>query len=248
MFYGTPPLSAHAWLILPTYNEAENLEGIVRAVLPWLERAAGEDGFRILVVDDNSPDGTGRIADLLCEEVDCLRVLHRPAKQGLGPAYVAGFRYALDQGAVDVIEMDADFSHDPAYLPGLIGTARDGADLVLGSRYIEGGGVENWHWLRKLISRGGCWYARLILRVDVRDLTGGFKCFRAEALQAIDFETVGASGYAFQIEMTYRALRRGLRVVEIPIVFKERREGRSKMSRAVAWEAVKLVPRIRRSA
>ena len=239
-------MTGPAWLILPTYNEAENLEPIVRAVIPWLEQACPDEGFRILVVDDNSPDGTGAIADRLAGEIAAVSVLHRTEKAGLGPAYVAGFGHALSHGAGYVLEMDADFSHDPSYLPTLIGCARDGADLVLGSRYVPGGGVENWHWVRRLVSRGGCLYARLVLRVPVRDLTGGFKCFRASTLQAIEFQTVRAAGYAFQVELTYRALKRGLRVTEIPIVFRERREGDSKMSSRIALEAMLLVPRIRR--
>jgi dolichol-phosphate mannosyltransferase len=227
-----------AWVVLPTYNEAQNLPAIVGAI-----RAAGD--FRLLVVDDNSPDGTGAIADRLAGEHAEVEVLHRPGKAGLGQAYVAGFRHALGAGAGYCFEMDADFSHDPAYLAPMLEQARHGADLVLGSRYVPGGGVENWGTMRRAVSRGGCWYAQRVLGVPVRDLTGGFKCFRATALQAIDFATVRSQGYAFQVELTYRTLLRGLRVVEIPIVFHERREGQSKMSGRIALEAAWLVPALR---
>ena len=229
------------WIVLPTYNEASNLEGVVAAILAAL---AAED-VRILVVDDNSPDGTGAVANRLAAEHEAVEVLHRPVKAGLGEAYVAGFARALEQGATYVFEMDADFSHDPADLPRLLAHARAGADVVIGSRYVAGGGVDNWHWLRRAVSRGGCGYARRVLGVPVRDLTGGFKCFRADALRGIDYATVRSHGYAFQVELTYRALNRGLRVVEIPIVFRERREGQSKMSGRIALEAVWLVPRLR---
>ena len=224
------------WVVLPTYDEAENLEGIVRAI------RAALPGGRILVVDDASPDGTGRIADRLAAGDGNVEVLHRPGKLGLGQAYVAGFERALAGGATHVVEMDADFSHDPGDLPRLLAA---GGDLVLGSRYVPGGAVENWHPLRRAVSRGGCWYARRVLRVPVRDLTGGLKCFTAEALERVDFRTVGAQGYGFQVELTYRALRRGLHVVEIPIVFRERREGRSKMTWQIALEAAFMVPRLR---
>jgi len=233
-----------AWLILPTYNEADNLAGVVAAAREALREAAPE-GHRILVVDDNSPDGTGELADRLASEHDDVEVLHRHAKAGLGQAYVAGFAVALERGAGYVIEMDADFSHDPTYLISLIAAARDGADVALGSRYVDGGGVRNWGLVRRAVSRGGCLYARAVLGVGTRDLTGGFKCFRAEALEAIDFRTVRSQGYAFQVELTYRALLRGLRVVELPIVFVERREGQSKMSGRIALEAVWLIPRLR---
>ena len=229
------------WIVLPTYNEAENLEPVVAAIL---EAMAGE-GVRILVVDDASPDGTGRIADRLAAAHHEVEVLHRPAKEGLGPAYVAGFGRALTAGAGYVVEMDADLSHDPADVPRLLAAVRDGADLALGSRYIPGGGVENWHPLRRAVSRAGCLYARAVLRVPVRDLTGGLKCFRAEALEAIDYATIRSHGYAFQVELTYRALVRGLRVVELPIVFHERREGESKMTGRIALEAAWLVPGLR---
>ena len=232
-----------AWLVLPTYNEAENLEPIVRAVLPRLADAAPD--HRLLVVDDSSPDGTGEIADRLAAEHAAVEVLHRAGKEGLGRAYIAGFRKALAAGAELVLEMDADFSHDPADVPRLI-RAADHADLVLGSRYVDGGGVEGWELHRKLLSRGGCFYARAILRVPVRDLTGGFKCFHRAVLEAIDLDDVHADGYGFQIEMTYRALRAGFHVEEIPIVFRERRAGASKMDARIATEAVWKVPALRK--
>ena len=234
-----------AWLILPTYDEAPNVELIVEAVLAVLARSRC-DGHRVLVVDDSSPDGTGEIADRLAEVHDAVEVLHRPAPTGLGPAYLAGFAYALERGAGLVLEMDADFSHDPNDVERLIAAVADGADLALGSRYVPGGGVSDWGLLRRAVSRGGCWYARRVLSVDVRDLTGGFKCFRREVLEAIDLPTVRSRGYAFQVELTYRALRRGFHVVEVPITFRERRLGRSKMSWRIAREAVVLMPRLRR--
>jgi dolichol-phosphate mannosyltransferase len=239
-------MSASVWLVIPTYNEAENLPNIVRAASAALEQGAPDD-HRILVVDDNSPDGTGAIADRLAAEYDWVEVLHRPAKSGLGQAYLAGFARALESGAQLVIEMDADFSHDPAYLPQLLAAAED-ADLVLGSRYVPGGGVRDWGLLRRLISRGGGLYARTVLRVDVRDLTGGFKCIRREVLEAIDLPSVRAQGYGFQIEVTYRAVLAGFRVREIPIVFMDRAAGSSKMSTRIALEAMLLVPAMRRSA
>jgi dolichol-phosphate mannosyltransferase len=231
-----------AWLILPTYNEAENIERLVRAVLPQLASASPE--HRVLIVDDSSPDGTGEIADRLADELELVEVLHRPGKEGLGRAYLAGFSRALAGGARLLLEMDADFSHDPGDLPRLI-AASAGADLVLGSRYVEGGGVTNWGLGRRLLSRGGSWYARTLLRVPVRDLTGGFKCFRREVLESIDLEEVHADGYGFQIELTYRALAAGFRVREVPIVFRERREGESKMTARIALEAIWKVPALR---
>jgi len=234
------------WLIIPTYNEASNLERIVRASLPELERAA-PGIHRILVVDDNSPDGTGAIADALAGELETLEVLHRPGKSGLGQAYLAGFARALHGGAQRVIEMDADFSHDPRYLPALIGASAH-ADLVLGSRYIAGGGVRDWGLLRQLVSRGGGIYARLILGIHVRDLTGGFKCIRREVLEAIDLPSVRAEGYVFQIEVTYRAVLAGFTVREVPIVFADRTAGKSKMSSRIALEAMLMVPTLKRSA
>src|SRR3954470_1329722 len=230
-----------AWLILPTYNEAENIGPIVRAV-----RAQLRPEDRILVVDDNSPDGTGAIADELAQEVDGLEVLHRAGKEGLGRAYLAGFDHALAAGAGFVLEMDADFSHDPADIPRLIAAAEQGADLVLGSRYVAGGDVTDWGLLRKLVSRGGCWYARVVLGVKVRDLTGGFKCFRREVLEALDLNSVHADGYGFQIELTYRTIQKGFQIVEIPIVFRDRRVGESKMDARIALEAVWKVPALKR--
>jgi len=227
------------WLVLPTYNEAENLEALVEATRAKLPTAA-----RLLVVDDSSPDGSGEIADRLAAEHENVEVLHRPAKEGLGSAYVAGFRRALAGGAELVLEMDSDFSHDPAYLPRLLEAARS-ADVVLGSRYVPGGGVSDWGALRRAISRGGSAYARLVLGVDVRDLTGGFKCFRREVLETIDFDSVQARGYAFQVEMTYRAVRAGFKVVEVPIVFRDRRAGSSKMDGAIVAEAIWRVPALR---
>jgi dolichol-phosphate mannosyltransferase len=230
------------WLVLPTYNEAENLERVVRAALGQLS-ASGPD-HRVLVVDDSSPDGTGRIADRLAAELETVEVLHRPAKQGLGRAYLAGFRRALEGGAELVMEMDSDLSHDPADIPRLVEAAGD-ADLVLGSRYVPGGGVRDWGLLRRILSRGGSIYARIVLGVPIHDLTGGFKCFRRAVLEALDLEAVHADGYGFQIELTYRAVRAGFRVVEVPIVFTERREGMSKMTARIAVEAIWKVPALR---
>lgn len=239
-------MQAPVWVVIPTYNEAANLERIVRATAAELQRLnVGE--HHILVVDDNSPDGTGAIADALAQELDVVEVLHRPTKAGLGHAYLAGFARALAAGAELVIEMDADFSHDPSYLGDLLGAAKD-ADLVLGSRYVPGGGVRDWGLLRRLISRGGGVYARMILRVNVRDLTGGFKCIRRQVLEAIDLDSVRAEGYVFQIEVTYRAVLAGFKVREVPIVFRDRTIGSSKMSTRIAVEAMWLVPRLRRSA
>jgi dolichol-phosphate mannosyltransferase len=228
-----------AWIVVPTYNEAANLEPLLAAV-----RASAPDAH-VLVVDDGSPDGTGELADAAAARDDAIEVLHRPRKSGLGLAYVTGFAHALRAGAGLVLEMDADLSHDPRDLPRLIEAASEGADLVLGSRYVDGGGVEDWDLLRRVISRAGCRYARTVLSVGVRDLTGGFKCFRASTLRAIDFETVRSEGYAFQVELTYRAIARGLRVEEIPITFRERSAGESKMSARIALEAMWLVPALR---
>jgi dolichol-phosphate mannosyltransferase len=233
------PHTAPAWLVLPTYDEAENIEPLVAAAREQLPPSA-----QVLIVDDNSPDGTGEIADRLAERCENVSVLHRPEKQGLGPAYIAGFRHALAAGAGLVIEMDSDFSHDPANLPRLL-EAAERADLAIGSRYVPGGGVGDWGMLRRAISRGGSAYARLALGVGVRDLTGGFKCFRREVLEAIDLDTVQARGYAFQVEMTYRAIQLGFRVVEVPIVFRDRQAGRSKMDRSIVAEAVWRVPLLR---
>jgi dolichol-phosphate mannosyltransferase len=235
------------WLVLPTFNEAENIDRVVHAARRALA-AAAPDGFRILVVDDASPDGTGAIADrLAAAQPDEVEVLHRPERQGLGPAYLAGFARALAGGAGYVFEMDADLSHDPADLARLLAAVRDeGADVALGSRYVPGGGVADWGAARRWVSRGGSWYARWTLGLRVRDLTGGFKCFRADVLRAIDLSSVRSHGYAFQVELTYRALLRGFRVVEVPIVFRDRERGSSKMSWRIAVEAAWLVPQLRR--
>ncbi|MEI7690924.1 MAG: polyprenol monophosphomannose synthase [Actinomycetes bacterium] len=238
-------MNALPWLILPTYNEAENIEAIVSASAETLA-AASPDGFRILIVDDGSPDGTGQIGDRLAAERSEVEVLHRTRREGLGPAYLAGFEHALSSGAGFVMEMDSDFSHSPADLARLLSAVRDGgADLALGSRYVSGGGIENWSASRRVISRGGSLYARLILGLPVNDLTGGFKCFRAEVLEAIDLPSVTARGYAFQIELTYRAIGRGFKVVEVPIVFRDRVAGTSKMSWQITAEAAWLVPAMR---
>jgi dolichol-phosphate mannosyltransferase len=235
------------WLILPTFNEAENIELIVAAAHEVLT-AASPEGFRILVVDDGSPDGTGHIADRLAHELDEVEVLHRTVREGLGPAYIAGFQHALSHDAAFVFEMDSDFSHDPKDLARLLEPVRDGrADVALGSRYVAGGAVLEWGILRRIISRGGSLYAATILGLTVRDLTGGFKCFRAEVLAGIDLPTVRAQGYAFQVELTNRAIRRGFRVVEVPITFRDRLRGQSKMSARIALEAMVLVPRLRKS-
>ena len=233
-----------AWLILPTYNEAANLEPVVRASLDVIREAAS-DGHRVLIVDDASPDGTGAIADRLAAELRGeVEVLHRHAKLGLGQAYLAGFRRALDAGAALICEMDADFSHDPADLARLL-RAADDADVVLGSRYVDGGQIEGWGIGRRVVSRWGCRYAERVLGLQVRDLTGGFKCYRREVLEAIDLDSVRSQGYAFQVELTYRAVRSGFRVREIPIVFRDREVGRSKMSWRIALEAVWRVPQMR---
>jgi dolichol-phosphate mannosyltransferase len=233
------PRTPDVWVILPTYNEAENLERIVGAVLEQLPESR-----RVLVVDDSSPDGTGEIADRLAEADESVAVLHRPRKEGLGPAYLAGFRIALDGGAERVVEMDADFSHDPTDLPRLV-EATDNADLAIGSRYVPGGGVTDWGPMRRFISRGGSAYARIALGLPVRDLTGGFKCFRRVVLEKINLDTIEARGYAFQVETTYRAIQAGFRVVEVPIVFKDRANGTSKMSKSIVAEAMWRVPAMR---
>jgi dolichol-phosphate mannosyltransferase len=237
-------MSGPAWLILPTYDEAENIGGIVTAATAALAEGA-PDGFRILIVDDSSPDGTGEIADGLAAADERIEVLHRPRREGLGPAYLAGFRHALEHGAGLVLEMDSDFSHDPADLLRLLAAIDAGADLALGSRYVEGGGVTDWGLVRRVVSRGGCAYARAVLGVRVRDLTGGFKCFRREVLEAVELGTVRSHGYAFQVELTYRALQCGFCVEEVPIVFRDRRAGRSKMSARIAAEAFWVLPQLR---
>jgi dolichol-phosphate mannosyltransferase len=239
-------MTGPAWLVLPTFNEAENLETVVAAARRVLREAAPE-GFRVLVVDDGSPDGTGAIADeLAAAHPGEVEVLHRPVREGLGPAYLAGFERALTGGASYVFEMDADLSHDPADLARLLAAVRDGgADLALGSRYVPGGGVADWGAIRRIVSRGGSWYARRTLGLQVHDLTGGFKCFRAEVLREIDLPSVRSRGYAFQVELTYRTIVRGLRVVEVPIVFRDRELGTSKMSWRITAEAAWVVPRLR---
>jgi dolichol-phosphate mannosyltransferase len=229
-----------ATVCLPTYNEHENVERMVRAL--------GGQGVNVLVIDDSSPDGTGEIADRLAAELDFVSVLHREQKEGLGPAYLAGFRRALADGAELVLEMDCDFSHDPADVERLIRAAEEGADLVLGSRYVPGGSIPNWGLVRRIISRGGCLYAQLWLQIRVRDLTGGFKCYRRRVLESIDLDAIHSKGYAFQIEGTYRTLRKGFRVVEVPITFVDREEGGSKMSRSIVLEAIWKVPLIRAQA
>jgi dolichol-phosphate mannosyltransferase len=230
-----------AVICLPTYDERDNLGPILEAI------HAAAPAVDVLVVDDASPDGTGELADALAARDPRISVLHRAGKQGLGRAYLAAFAWALERGYDLVLEMDADFSHDPRHLPALLAAAED-ADLVLGSRWVPGGRTVRWGLGRKLVSRGGSLYARRILGVPVRDLTGGFKCFRREVLLAIDLPSVASTGYAFQIELTFRALRRGFRVTEVPIVFAERRAGRSKMSRRIVLEAMQRVWQMRFSA
>jgi dolichol-phosphate mannosyltransferase len=227
---------------LPTYNERDNLGPMVRALDDVVRRH--ELDARVLVIDDSSPDGTGELADRLTGEFRFLSVLHRPKKEGLGPAYLAGFVWALATDADRIVEMDCDFSHDPEDLPRLL-AATESADLALGSRYMEGGGTRNWSLARRAVSRFGSVYARILLGVGVRDLTGGFKCFRRSVLEAIGLEQVSTKGYAFQIETTYRTLKLGFRVVEVPIVFSEREAGKSKMSRAIVLEAMAKVPALR---
>ncbi len=234
------PAAADVWLVLPTFNEAENIEPLLAAVRPQLPA-----GSRVLVVDDSSPDGTGDIADRLAAAADDLEVLHREEKLGLGPAYVAGFERALAGGARLIAQMDSDFSHDPADLPRLL-AAVEACDLVIGSRYVDGGGVADWGPLRRTISRAGSAYARGVLGVEVRDLTGGFKVIRRAVLEAIDLHSISSLGYAFQVEVTYRAVQAGFRVVEVPITFRDRRVGQSKMTGAIVAEAALGVPRMRR--
>ncbi|MGH3072282.1 MAG: polyprenol monophosphomannose synthase [Gaiellaceae bacterium] len=229
-------------ICLPTYNERLNLEPMLRA----LAEVLGPDDS-VLVIDDSSPDGTGELADRLAAELGFVEVLHRPRKDGLGPAYLEGFRRALAAGAELIVEIDCDFSHDPGDVPRLLTAAAD-ADLVLGSRYVRGGGIENWGLVRRAVSAGGSLYARVVLGVPVRDLTGGFKCFRRAVLEAIPLDAVHSRGYAFQIELTYRALRRGFRVREVPIRFVDRVVGGSKMSRSIVLEAIWKVPLLRLAA
>jgi dolichol-phosphate mannosyltransferase len=228
-----------ACVCLPTYNEHENLERMLRA----LSDVLGPDD-RVLVIDDGSPDGTGEIAEQLKTELPFVEVLHREQKEGLGRAYIAGFAWALEHGAELVLEMDCDFSHNPADVPRLIEAAAE-ADLVLGSRYVPGGGTRNWSRVRRAISVGGSFYARTILHIPIRDLTGGFKCYRRAVLETIEPGTISARGYAFQIETTYRTLRSGFRVVEIPIIFIDREVGGSKMGKSIVLEAFWKVPAIK---
>jgi dolichol-phosphate mannosyltransferase len=237
---GTTAPRRRALVCLPTYDEKDNVGPMTEAIL------AATPDVDILVIDDNSPDGTGQLADAIAAREPRVKVLHRAGKEGLGKAYLAGFAWALSHGYELVLEMDADFSHDPKYLPGMLEASRE-ADLVLGSRNIPGGGTVNWGILRKIISRGGSFYARTILGLPVRDLTGGFKCFRRRVLESIDLPTVACTGYAFQIELTYRTLRKGFRVKEFPIVFVDRRVGQSKMSKRIVLEALRKVWSIRAS-
>ncbi len=230
------------WVCLPTYNERDNLEAMLRALGGVLTAQALPS--RVLVIDDASPDGTGELADRLAAELSFVEVLHRAEREGLGPAYLAGFRHVLDAGAELVAQIDCDLSHDPEDLPRLVAAAA-GADLVLGSRYVSGGGTRSWGAVRRAVSRAGCFYARVMLGVPVRDLTGGFKCFRRNVLESIELDRISSRGYAFQVETTYRAIRGGFRVSEVPIVFSERRAGGSKMSAGIALEALWRVPLLR---
>ena len=229
-----------AVVCLPTYNERENLEPMLRAL--------GDKDVHVLVIDDNSPDGTGELADRLAAELDYVDVLHRERKEGLGPAYLAGFRRALSGDTELVLEMDCDFSHDPNDVPRLIAAVAGGADVALGSRYVPGGGVRNWGLLRRVISAGGSLYARVVLGAQVRDLTGGFKCYRRSVLETIELDSIHSKGYTFQIETTYRGLRAGFEVVEVPITFADREVGGSKMSKGIVVEAIWKVPRLRLAA
>lgn len=236
-------MDASLWLFLPTYNEAGNIERMVRAAAAQLERLAPGD-WRVLVVDDASPDGTGRIAEELAREIPAVEVLHRTVKDGLGRAYLAGFAHALHGGAELVVAMDADFSHDPEHLPAMVDAARH-SDLVLGSRYVEGGAIADWPPLRRLLSRLGSAYARRMLGVRVRDLTSGFRCVHRRVLETVEPSTLRAQGYVFNIELTYRALKAGFDVHEVPICFRDRAAGESKMSLPIAFEALMLVPKLR---
>jgi dolichol-phosphate mannosyltransferase len=229
-------------ICLPTYNERANLEPLVRQLGNVLAQLDLES--RVLVVDDSSPDGTGELADRLTTELSYVAVLHRTRKEGLGPAYIAGFRWALEYGAERIVQMDSDFSHDPADVPRLLAGTEE-ADVALGSRYVEGGGTENWGRGRQGISRFGSFYARALLGVEVRDLTGGFKCWTQEALASLPLDRIRTRGYAFQIETTYRAITAGFTVVEVPIVFAERRAGGSKMTKGIVLEAMTKVPELR---
>jgi dolichol-phosphate mannosyltransferase len=233
---------SETWLVLPTYNERENLCEFVRAVVPRLEQASST--YRVLIVDDCSPDGTGEIADELASEISSVEVLHRPEKQGLGPAYRAGFDRALEGGAAFILQMDADFSHDPSDIPRLV-AACEHSDVVVGSRYVEGGGISNWRTRRRLLSRLASVYSRKSLGVSVYDLTGGFKCMRRSVLTTLDLAQVHSNGYGFQVELTYMAIQAGFSVHEVPITFTERKVGASKMTLGIAFEAVWKVPVLR---
>jgi dolichol-phosphate mannosyltransferase len=239
-------MPATVWLILPTYNEAGNIEQTTALAARTLD-AVAPDAYRMLIVDDSSPDGTGELADRLAAESATIEVLHRSEREGLGPAYLAGFAHALAGGADLVVQMDADLSHDPADIARLIAAIDAGADLAVGSRYIRGGAVVQWGILRRLISRAGCLYARVLLGLPIRDLTGGFKCWRRTTLESIDLATVRSHGYVFQVELTLRAARRGFRVTEVPITFRNRQHGHSKMSARIALEAAWLLPQLRGS-
>ena len=232
------------WIVVPTFNEAANIEQAIEAAMVALAQI-GDTDPHVLIVDDSSPDGTGAIADRLAAAEPSIEVLHRTVREGLGPAYLAGFARALERGAELVFEMDADLSHNPADIPRLVAAIDAGADLALGSRYVDGGGVAEWGLLRRMISRAACLYARLVLGLPIRDLTGGFKGFRRSVLEAIDLSTVRSHGYVFQIELTLRAVRGGFRVVEVPITFRDRERGKSKMSTGIALEAAWRVPRLR---
>ncbi len=236
----TSTLGAGVWVVMPTYNEADNVGPIAASILDALPAAT------VLVVDDNSPNGTGRLADELAAADPRVRVLHRGAKQGLGRAYLDGFAAALEGGATTIVQMDADFSHDPAALPGLVAPIVEGAaDLMIGSRYTAGGGVVDWGLGRRLVSRGGSRFARTVLGLGPNDLTGGFKAWDAATLAAVPFVGVHAGGYVFQIEMTFRASRAGARIRELPIIFRDRRVGQSKMSRRIVVEALVVVVQLR---
>jgi len=238
-------MSRTVWIVIPTYNELGNIELSVPAACRELERVAA-GSYRVLIVDDSSPDGTGEVADRLAAAAGgTIEVLHRSEREGLGPAYLAGFARALSAGADLVVEMDADMSHDPADIGRLVAAIDAGADVALGSRYTPGGAVADWGPLRRLVSRGGCLYARVVLGLQIRDLTGGFKCFRREVLEAIDLQSVRSHGYVFQVELTLRAVRAGFRVVEVPITFSDRQRGHSKMSARIAVEAAWLLPQLR---
>ena len=225
-------------IIIPTYNELENLRPLLQEIFSYAQETD------MLIVDDNSPDGTGKLADEIHNENPQVHVLHRAGKLGLGTAYIAGFKYAVAHEYDAAFEMDADFSHDPRYLPDFL-KAIEHADLVIGSRYIPGGGTPNWSFLRRFISGGGNIFARFMLGIPVQDCTAGFRCYRRQVLESIDLDTIQSQGYAFQVEMAYRVMRQGFKIVETPIVFMDRRIGKSKMSRKIVIEAFIYVLRAR---